>query len=165
MAGVFTSFADVCSRVKPDAVIKCFDDDGDGAIAGTDLTRYTEIEEETDDTVRSMLALKGFSRADVELLATDKSVRRMACDIFLGLAGERSPEWQDGDGFGPFQARMERGLANLRRLSRGELRAKGEGGTVPENTSLVGQVSQGCPPFIFSRDPNNPRDRFGPGGF
>jgi hypothetical protein len=154
-------------RFTPQRVVQLFDFDGDGLVAGTDETRLEAIINDANDVVTGILLGKGFTLAQLALLVTDSQIVRAWAGICAQLAGEAKTEWLDDEGKGPFDGLGQRSRAELKAMSRGEIRSRLEleSGGAGINSTLRGEKSTATPTFIFNRDPNNPNDRNGPGGF
>lgn len=149
------------ARITGQRVIELFDDDGDGLVEDGDLTTLETVMGDADDIVTGLLVRKGFSEAQLEILAEDRQVIRAWAGIAAQLAGERKPEWLDDAGHGPFEAFGVRAREELKALARGEIRSVQES-VAGANASLSGSVDEH--PFEFAPDPNIPGDR-GRGSF
>jgi hypothetical protein len=149
-------------RFGAQRLVQLFDDDGDGVVAGTDLATLDTIMAEADDIVAGLLLNKGFTEEQLELLKTDKQIIRAWAGIAAQLAGERKPEWLSDEGLGPYDAFGQRGRAELKSLAAGTTRSIKES-VAGINTAISGDVQRGV--FVFAPDPNDPNDRYGPGGF
>jgi hypothetical protein len=160
----YGSRAALAARITEQRLVQMFDDDGDGVIADGDLVTLTDILGAASDVVTGILMNKGFSVVQLEIVKTDRQVIHAWAGIAAQLAGERKTEWLDAQGQGPYDALGQRGRAELKMLSTGMIRSFTEvdAGT---NPAVQGAVSVGDPVFIFNRNPNDPRDRYGPGGF
>lgn len=159
----WTTIDELRAQLSPRKVIELFDDDGDGVIAGSDLTSADETVARVNDEVTSILFRKGFSKEQLDELVSDASLRRYATSILAQYAGERRTEFLTAGGTGPYDAIGERARGALVKLSRGELRSKKED-TAGANPIVGGDTNLGDPVFIVSRDPRYP-GRPGPGGF
>lgn len=162
---VFGTRIDLEQRLTAQRLVEMFDDDGDGMLTGADLATMQTIMDEANDIVAGLLINKGFSAAQLELLRADKQIQRAWSGIAAQLAGERKPEWLNDRGQGPYDAFGARGRAELKALASGETRSLIEttAGGSGANLGLSGNVENRA--FLFSPDPRNPNDRFGPGGF
>ena len=151
-------------RISEQRLVQMFDDDGDGVLAGADLVTLNDIMGAASDVVTGYLLNKGFTSAQLEYIKSDRQVVQAWSGIAAQLAGERKTEWLDANGKGPYDALGARGRAELKMLSTGIIRSVGEieGGA---NAAITGEVSTGDPVFIFNRNPRDPNDRYGPGGF
>ena len=160
----YGSRAALAARITEQRLVQLFDDDGDGIIAGDDLTILADVMGAASDIVSGLLFLKGFSEAQLAIIKDDRQVIQAWAGIAAQLAGERKTEWLDQYGKGPYDAIGVRGRSELKLLGTGMIRSikEAEAGS---NMSLAGDVSVGDPVFIFNRDPNNGNDRYGPGGF
>jgi hypothetical protein len=161
---VFGTRIDLEQRLTAQRLVELFDDDGDGAVAGSDLASLQTIMDEANDIVAGLLLNKGFNAVQLELLKADKQIQRAWSGIAAQLAGERKPEWLNERGQGPYDAFGLRGRAELKALATGETRSLIEtvtGGS-GANLGISGGVQTRA--FLFSPDPNDPNDR-GPGGF
>lgn len=158
----FGSRADLEARIGAARVIQLFDDDGDGLVESGDLANLTLVMGDASAIVTSLLLGKGWSMDQLELLKTDRLVIRAWSGIAAQLSGERKPEWLNPQGEGPFEAIGVRARADLKALARGETRSEKE--DVAGVNPIVSSEGQRRP-FIFAADPNDPNDRYGPGGF
>lgn len=148
-------------RITAQRVVMMFDDDGDGAVTGTDEATLEAIMRDADDIVTGLLLQKGWSLDQLELLKEDRQVLRAWSGIAAQLAGERKPEWLDANGRGPFDAFGVRARQDLKALARGETRSVQES-VAGINPAIDGEVGIGD--FLFNPNPYIPGDR-GPGGF
>lgn len=156
MAPVFVTRADLEARVGAETVAQLFDDDRDGvpddeplSVILADANRLTE----------ARLVCRGFSRELLDALSLDPTLRRLASDLALALAGRRRPEWIDPEGRGRYDAIGREAEKNLDMIARGELRVPAEavhGG----NRAILGTIR--APEMVFTASRQNPR---GPGGF
>lgn len=151
----FTSQADLEKRITAPRVAQLFDDDGDGA---PDAAIVTQFENEADQYVRVFLESKGFTRQQLNLIATNEDLRGAAADIFAGLGGERKTEWLNDAGKGLFEARFQRGKEMLRMLASGELRIM-DAGVKP---NITGRLTAPDPVYVIAPSAKNPK---GSGGF
>lgn len=154
----FVTQADLVSRVGADTVKQLFDDDGDGI---ADAGALAAVLEDANRLTESHLVLRGFSRDQLALLAADATLRRCACDIALGFAGRRKPEWLDQNGVGRYDAIQKMAEKNLDLIAQGSLRvaAETEAGA---NRSIRGAIRTPDPLFVFAGSKSCPK---GPGGF
>jgi len=148
-------------RVAGLALVDCFDDDGDGELAGTDLDKLEQTLADADDVVTGILVSKGYTTAQLELIRTDRQIVRCWAGIVAQFAGERRHVWTDDEGGGPFEGLGQRSRIELTKLARGEIRSVEEP-TAGPNLAVGGEVEHRA--FFFAPDPNDPNDR-GPGGF
>lgn len=161
----FVSQEDVEDRITVSRLVQFFDDDGDGALLGRDLQSLNECLAEANDFVTAALHKHGFSMEQLNGLSRDRALRRAAAQVFLEFMGTRRTEFINPQtGQGPFHEEGKRGREYLKGFAKGEGRSRLEE-QHGRNPSTGGTNSAPSPPFIFSRDPNNPNDRFGPGGF
>lgn len=158
----FGTRLDLEQRLTPQRVVQMFDDDGDGLIEGSDLATLETLIAEANDIVAGILLNKGFTAEQLETIKLDKQVTRAWCGIASQLAGERKHEWLNERGQGQYDAQGVRARAELKALAIGETRSIQEA-TAGGNLSLVGEVARTT--FQFAPDPNDPSDRYGPGGF
>jgi hypothetical protein len=159
---VFGTRADLEQRITPQRLIQLFDDDNDGAVAGTDLDVLASVLSAANDVVFGALYNKGFGPEQIAELVADKQVLRAWTGIAAQLAGERKPEWLDSQGRGPYDAFGSRARAELKMIASGEQRSRVET-TAGANLGLSGDVTDRV--LQFAPDPRNPNDRYGPGGF
>jgi len=162
----FVSQLDLEIRITVSKTVECFDDDGDGKISTPgDQANLATVLADADDVGEGIL-LRAFSREQINKLSTDRQVRRAVSGIAAQFAGERRSEWLNAQtGKGPFDAMGARGRAQLESMAAAEIRSRVEATTAGENPTTAAAYSTGDPHFIVSRDPNNPNDRYGPGGF
>ena len=160
----YGSRAALAARVTEQRLVQLFDDDGDGVIEGSDLAILTDIMGAASDIVSGMLYQKGFSEKQLLIIKDDRQVVQAWAGIAAQLAGERKTEWLDENGKGPYDGIGVRGRSELKLLSTGTVRSIKEVDAGP-NLSLKGELSVGDPTFVFNRNPNDPTDRYGPGGF
>lgn len=160
--GLFTSREELETKMGAQRVLDLFDDDRDGTLGTTDLEKLSEIISEAEDTTTSLLLHKGWERADLKGLAADRSLRRAATQIAMQLAGERRPEFNDGEGRSLYDFQGERGRKTLKDFARGTNRSRLEDAH-GKNASLRGRVSASNPVSIFGRDPSDPDDQYGDG--
>lgn len=156
------------ARITADRVVQIFDFDGDGLVTGADETRLDQTIADANDVVAGILLGKGFSLAQLETLKDDNQIKRAWSCICAQLAGEVRTEWYDDEGKGPYDALGQRARAELKALTRGELRSRLEtdpDGNAGVNAAIRADCSTASPVFIFNRNPNNPNDTHGPGGF
>lgn len=161
----FVNRSDAEKQMTVARLLQLFDDDLDGQIAGDDLEALNEVMAEANDYVTAQLYLHGFSADQLNGLSRDRGIRRAAVQIFCEFAGTRRTEFiNPTTGQGPYHELGKRAREYLKSLSKGELRSRLEE-QHGKNPSTAGVDSIPDPPYIFSRDPNDPNDRFGPGGF
>lgn len=156
------------ARITPQRVVELFDFDGDGLVAGTDETRMESVIDDANDIVTGILVGKGFTLAQLATLKDDNQIIRAWSGICAQIAGEAKTEWLDAEGKGPYDGIGQRARAELRSLTRGEIRSRLEtdaDGNAGINQTIRGTKSTATPVFVFNRNPNNPNDTRGPGGF
>jgi hypothetical protein len=164
MAAVaFTSLAELQSMISPARTLDLFDDDADGSVDPADSAVAFALNA-ANDAVFSLIFQKGFSAAQIAILAADASLRRLATAIFAQYGGERRTEFLDKDGNGRYHTIGARARADLKEISRGELRLRIEGEGAGANPIVSADTNIGAPIFIVARDPRYP-GRPGPGGF
>jgi len=155
----FTNLADIQLRGGGSSVTAAlFDDDGDGV---PDPTVVTVIADEATAAVKARLLLKGFTGAQLDLLADDPIIRGYATDIALGIAGRRRPEFIDREGRGRYDAVERNAKAELDLHARSLLRFPDES-VAGAQTSPRGQFRAPVPALEFNSSTDNPRGR---GGF
>ncbi len=159
---IFGTRLDLEQRLTASRLVEMFDDDGDGLVEGGDLATLETIIAEANDIVAGILLNKGYSAEQLETIKLDKQVTRAWSGIAAQLSGERKPEWLNDRGQGPYDAFGARARAELKALAIGETRSIQEA-TAGRNLSVSGEVARTV--FQFAPDPNDPNDRFGPGGF
>lgn len=158
----FTSRGDLIKQLTEKRFVQLFDDDGDGAVEGTDVEGLNEVLFEANDITTSQLYLHGFTREELNGLSRDRGIRRSATQIAAQLAGVRRTEFiNPATGEGPFHLTGQRGRDYLKSVSVGEFRSRLEE-QHGKNPATGGQNSIPDPPFVFSRDPNTGQT---PGGF
>ena len=157
----FVTQEDLERRIGADRVTELCDDDNDG-VADDEIV--SEILGDANREVASILYGKGFARDDLTKLARDRFIRRKAAMIAAQLAGERRTEWCNDRGEGPFHRMGQDGRKAIEKMSSGELRAALEE-THGANRSIRGKTKTGCPTFIFNRNPDDPKDVRGRGGY
>jgi hypothetical protein len=160
----YGSRAALVARITEQRLVQMFDDDGDGVVAGTDLVTLNDIMGAASDVVTGLLLYKGFNAVQLETIKLDRQVIHAWAGIAAQLAGERKTEWLNDQGEGPYDALGARGRAELKALSIGMIRSVQEADAGP-NAMVGGEVSVSDPVFIFNRNPRDPNDRYGPGGF
>lgn len=155
------------ARITPARVVELFDFDGDGLVAGADETRMGSVIDDANDIVTGILVGKGFTLAQLATLKQDNQIVRAWAGICAQIAGEAKTEWLDAEGRGPYDGIGQRARSELRALTRGEIRSRleTETGGAGENQTIRGTKSVATPVFVFNRNPNNPNDTRGPGGF
>ena len=159
----FGSRAALAARITEQRIVQMFDDDGDGVVSGDDLQILADIMGAASDVTTGLLLNKGFSLKQLEIIKNDRQVIHAWAGIAAQLAGERKPEWLNANGEGPYDALGARGRAELKALAVGTIRSVQETDAGP-NAMVGGELSPN-PSFIFNPNPNDPNDRFGPGGF
>jgi hypothetical protein len=160
----YGSRAALAARITEQRLVQMFDDDGDGVVAGSDLQILNDIMGAASDVTTGLLLNKGFNAAQLAIIKDDRQVIHAWAGIAAQLAGERKTEWLNDRGEGPYDALGARGRAELKALSTGIIRSVQEA-TAGANAMVSGSVDTGSPVFIFNRNPNDPNDRYGPGGF
>ncbi len=160
----YGSRAALAARITEQRLVQMFDDDGDGIVAGADLQILDDIMGAASDVVTGLLLNKGFSAVQLAIIKNDRQVIHAWAGIAAQLAGERKTEWLNDKGQGPYDALGARGRAELKALSTGMIRSVQEE-TAGANAMVSGSTNTGDPVFIFNRNPNDPNDRYGPGGF
>lgn len=158
----FTSRQDLEQLITPRRVIELFDDDGDGAVTGTDLDSLNEAIAEANDFTEAQVIKKGWTHDELDGIAGDRALRRAATQVLAQIAGERKPGFFNGDGDGFFQAMGVRGRAYLKELARGESRSRLEAAHGGHRT-IRGKLSASTPVSIFGREPGDPEDKYGDG--
>lgn len=151
------------AAITAQRVIQLFDDDGDGAVAGTDEATLNDFIARADAVVVGILLHKGFTVAQLTTLVTDKQILALWGSICAQIAGERKHEWLDANGHGPFHGIGQRARADLVNVATGLIRLEKET-EAGANTTLSGDYAAPCPVFIFNADPRDPYRR-PPGGF
>lgn len=163
MTIAITTRAELENLIGADKVVQYYDDDKDGAVAGTDLAKLEAHRDEANDFAAAILFKKGWNTEDaLTTIGTDRAVIRATTQIFAGLAGERRPAFYDSNGDPPFKAMADRGRAYLRELVKGEVRSLKEQ-TAGNNATLRGRRSTSDPVTIFGRDVSDPEDKYGDG--
>lgn len=161
MAIAVGSRAALEATITAQRVVQMFDDDGDGAVAGTDLATLNLFIARADAVVIGMLLHKGFTTTQLTTLVTDPQIIQAWACICAQLSGERKTEWLDQNGKGPYEAMGQRARSDLTNIARGVLRVEKET-EAGANTTLSGEYDAPCPPFQFQPDPRTGRQ---PGGF
>lgn len=161
----FGSREDLEARIGAKRVVQLFDDDGDGIVAGDDLEQLENTLGIASDIVTGLLLNKGFTLEQLEKIKEDRQVVLAWSAIAAQLAGQRRPEWVDDEGIGPYDLIGQRARADLKALAKGEIRSVKEAETGGAGVNPILQSSRQDRPFVFNPDPNDPNDRYGPGGF
>jgi hypothetical protein len=151
------------ATITAQKVIQLFDDDGDGAVASSDLTTLNTFIARADAVTVGILLHKGFSVAQLTELAADDQIKHAWACICAQLAGERKTEWLDENGKGPYEAMGARARSDLTSIATGLTRLETET-TAGSNATISGEYRAPCPPFVFNADPRDPYRR-PPGGF
>jgi hypothetical protein len=160
----YGSRAALAARITEQRLVQMFDDDGDGVVAGTDLVILNDIMGAASDVTTGLLLNKGYSATQLEIIKNDRQVIHAWAGIAAQLAGERRTEWLNDRGEGPYDALGARGRAELKALATGDVRSVQEE-TAGGHAMASGENSARDPVFIFNPNPNDPNDRYGPGGF
>lgn len=161
----FTNRSDLEKQITKRRVIELFDDDGDGLVDGEDLEALNEVLSEANDFVTNSIVFKGFDSDQLNGLSRDRSLRRSAAQIAAEISGTRRTEFLDpSTGEAPYAAMGKRGRDYIKAFSKGEERSRLEE-QHGANFAVGGDNTGTNPPFIFNRDPSNPDDPYGPGGF
>lgn len=153
--GTFTDQSDLEKRIGASRVAQLFDDDGDGDPDAAILDQFVA---EADTWVFVYCESKGMTRPQLELVATNETLRGAASDICLGMAGERKTEWLNERGEGQYEKRKQAGKEMLKMLVTGELRIKELG----PKTNITGRVTAPDPVFTVAVSASQ---RKPPGGF
>lgn len=161
----FVNRSDLEKQITLRRVVELFDDDCDGVVEKADAEGLAEVMAEANDITIGALYGKGFTAQELNGLSRDRSIRRCAVQIAAQIAGSRRAEFMNPQtGEGPFDTMGKRGREYLAKLSAGEYRSRLEE-QHGSNYSIGGANTATDPPFIFSRDPSNRSDPYGPGGF
>ena len=152
---IFTSQSDLERRVGAGRVAQLFDDAGVGV---PDPVLIEQFANEADAWVVAFCESKGFTRAQLEGVASHEMLRGAATDICLGLRGESKAEWLNDRGEGQYEKKKQNGREMLKMLVTGELRIKEAG----PKTNITGRLSAPDPVFTIASSSQN---RKGPGGF
>lgn len=157
---MFVDRGDLERRMTADLLVQYCDDDNDGI---ADENAVSEVCEDADRALRSVLIGKGYTAAQLTKLESDKGLRRLGATIGAELAAFRRPALYLDDGTTLFTVAARTAKAELSRYASGELRSIAED-VAGKSANLNSLRTTTAPKFYVRADPNNPNDR-GPGGF
>ena len=155
MASVFTSQADGEASIGAARFAALCADDGGHVANPAIVDKYLA---KADSWVRTFLEGQGYTKSQLELVASNETLRGAATDILIGLLGERKVEWRNELGKGQHDVELKRGQEMLKMLVKGPLRISEAG----RRTNLGGSVSAPDPVYTVASSASN---RKGPGGF
>jgi hypothetical protein len=157
---MFIDQGDLERRMGAETFVQCTDDDNDGV---ADATVVSELCDDVDAVVRSLLIGKGWTPDQITKLESDKAIRRLAAWIGADLTAERRQQFRNPDGSTQYTDRARDARADIQKYATGELRSIAEP-QAGKNANLGSQKSNKTPKYYFTSDPRDPNDR-GPGGF
>lgn len=156
----FTSKADLENRMGADRLRQFTDDDNDGV---ADDDAISEVVDDTDAEIRSVLIGKGYSEDQLTKMEGDKALRRIAARIGAEYAGDRRAEFKNPDGTNAYSEQAERARRELDKYARGEKRSAAEP-QAGKSANLKSLRTAGEPRYVVRANPRDPDDN-GPGGF
>lgn len=156
----FCDQGDIERRIGLDTLVQCTDDNNDGV---PDDEVISDITGDTDSAVRACLYGKGWSKQQLDLLTSDKGLRRLGSIIAADFTLMRRKEFVLPDGTTMWTGPARTARLDIVKYATGELRspAEDQAGT---NPNLESPRSDGCPVFYVAPNPAVPGDR-GAGGF
>lgn len=161
----FINRGDLEKQITASRLTELFDDDEDGSVDRFDAEALAEVMSEANDITIGHLYNRGFTLDQLDGLSRDRGIRRAAAQIAAEIAGTRRSEFLNpSTGETVYDVLGKRGREYLKGLSAGEYRSRLEE-QHGANRSIKGKNSATTPTFFINRDPSNPSDRDGPGGF